>query len=255
MPLPEVYDPQRPAELEHVTEVFRHGASSRWSSPLARVALGGALLAGLWAAWRFTPLHEWLDADLVQRALEVRDVSWAPAVAVLLLVVGSVVMVPMTVLVLAVAAVLGPWRGFLCSLTGTFLGALLGYGLGRRLLHDLVQRAMGRRGAEIQKLLVGRSVLTVFALRLVPVAPFLVINLAAGSSRIRLRDFALGSLLAMVPGTLALSWLGDSLVAGWLRPSWTTILPVLLIALFFVLVGLATHRLMRRAPPLPEDGS
>jgi len=52
----------------------------------------------------------------------------------------------------------------------------------------------------------------VITLRVIPVAPFTVINLAAGASHIRFRDFALGSLLGMAPGILALTLFSDQVV-------------------------------------------
>jgi uncharacterized membrane protein YdjX (TVP38/TMEM64 family) len=45
------------------------------------------------------------------------------------------------------------------------------------------------------------------------VAPFSVINLVAGASHMGFRDFALGSLLGLMPGTLALTVFSDQ-VAG-----------------------------------------
>jgi uncharacterized membrane protein YdjX (TVP38/TMEM64 family) len=40
---------------------------------------------------------------------------------------------------------------------------------------------------------------------LLPVAPFTVTNLVAGASHIRFRDFALGTVIGMGPGILAIS--------------------------------------------------
>lgn len=66
-----------------------------------------------------------------------------------------------------------------------------------------VSRALGRQG-----------LLAVITLRIVPVAPFTVVNLAAGASHIRFRDFALGTLLGMIPGTLALAALSDQAMSA-----------------------------------------
>jgi phospholipase D1/2 len=41
--------------------------------------------------------------------------------------------------------------------------------------------------------------------RIVPVAPFAVINLFAGASHVSLRDFLIGTTLGMLPGVLALA--------------------------------------------------
>jgi uncharacterized membrane protein YdjX (TVP38/TMEM64 family) len=74
-------------------------------------------------------------------------------------------------------------------------------------------------------------------LRLLPIAPFTVVNLAAGASELRLRDFVLGSTLGMLPGILLLTAFGDRLGA-WLRQPDTVNLAILL-SLTFAVVLLA----------------
>jgi len=46
-------------------------------------------------------------------------------------------------------------------------------------------------------------------LRLIPIAPFTVINLLAGASRVKLRDFLLGTLIGMGPGTVLICFSVD----------------------------------------------
>ena len=57
-----------------------------------------------------------------------------------------------------------------------------------------------------------RGLATIITLRIVPVAPFNVINLVAGASHIRFRDFALGTLVGLMPGILAISLFADSVL-------------------------------------------
>jgi phospholipase D1/2 len=45
----------------------------------------------------------------------------------------------------------------------------------------------------------------IVAVRIVPVAPFAVINLFTGASHIRLRDYLIGTLLGMIPGAAGLT--------------------------------------------------
>jgi uncharacterized membrane protein YdjX (TVP38/TMEM64 family) len=55
-------------------------------------------------------------------------------------------------------------------------------------------------------------VLTIITLRIVPVAPFVVINLVAGASHISVRDFAIGTLVGLLPGLVAIALFADGLV-------------------------------------------
>jgi uncharacterized membrane protein YdjX (TVP38/TMEM64 family) len=83
-----------------------------------------------------------------------------------------------------------------------------GQGLGR----DLVRRYAGDRLNRVSKQLSKRGILTIMTLRIVPVAPFVVINLVAGASHIRFKDFALGTLIGLLPGLIAIAFFADGVV-------------------------------------------
>ena len=68
-----------------------------------------------------------------------------------------------------------------------------------------MRRYAGERLNSVSRKLSERGLLTIITLRIVPVAPFTVINLVAGASHIRLRDFALGTLVDLLPGVFAKS--------------------------------------------------
>jgi len=48
-------------------------------------------------------------------------------------------------------------------------------------------------------------------LRLMPIFPFFVINIAAGILNIKLRHFVLGTFFGIIPGSFIYSWAGSSL--------------------------------------------
>ena len=54
-----------------------------------------------------------------------------------------------------------------------------------------------------------KGLLAVTAVRLVPIAPFVVINVVAGAMRISLLNYVLGTLIGMLPGTLTATVFGD----------------------------------------------
>ena len=82
------------------------------------------------------------------------------------------------------------------------LSAAATYGLGVALGRDVVRRLAGTRANRLSERLGERGIVTVIVLRLLPIAPFTIVNLVAGASHIRLRDFMIGSVLGMVPGIL-----------------------------------------------------
>ena len=80
-----------------------------------------------------------------------------------------------------------------------------------------------------------------------PVAPFTVINLVAGASHIRFRDFALGTLLGMAPGVLALTVFSDQVVAAIASPEMIRFFSLLVLAVVIaVLTWWLSRWLLRR---------
>lgn len=84
------------------------------------------------------------------------------------------------------------------------------------------------------------------AVRVLPVAPFTVVNLVAGASHIRLRDFALGTVLGMAPGIAAVSVFADRLLAALHEPSTATLVGLAVVVAAIVAGAVAVRRWIRR---------
>src|SRR4029079_6850632 len=89
------------------------------------------------------------------------------------------------------AAALGPWMGFVSAAIGVLLSSSVLFGIGRVLGHARLQRLLGRRSSRIQSRIIGKGVVAVAMIRMVPIAPFSIVNVVAGASKLRLRDFLL----------------------------------------------------------------
>ena len=88
--------------------------------------------------------------------------------------------------------------------------------------------------------------------RIVPVAPFTVINLIAGASHIRFRDFVLGTLFGMTPGILGVTLLTDRVEAPLRSPDWSTLLTLVMVA---AMVFTAGYWLSRQLMKLAKNGN
>jgi uncharacterized membrane protein YdjX (TVP38/TMEM64 family) len=93
------------------------------------------------------------------------------------------------------------------------------FGIGHFVSGDTLKRLSGSRFHRISQRLANKGVLAVVALRLLPVAPFTIVNLVAGASHVQFGPFILGSLLGLTPGVLALSVFAGSLHSALLNPS------------------------------------
>jgi uncharacterized membrane protein YdjX (TVP38/TMEM64 family) len=136
---------------------------------------------------------------------------------VLVFPLASFAVAPVTLLIAVAGVIFGPYEGFAISIVGVGLAAAANYAVGAGLGRRFVRRVAGSRVNRVSRRLARQGILAMAALRLVPVAPFTVVNLVAGASHISFRDYLLGTLLGMAPGIAALSWFtgnAGSLVAG-----------------------------------------
>ena len=205
-------------------------------------------LMGIAFAWHFTGLAEVVTADRIRHFLaSARGDPWAPVLVLAAYLIAAVVAFPVNLLVLATAAVFGPWLGFAYSALGSFTSALLLYFVGAYLGKATLERLFGPKLRRVLDEVRKRGVLVVVAFRVVPVAPGTVVNLALGASGIRLGDFIIGSVVGMVPGLLLLSIMGDRIVALITDPTVGEVgLLVGCIAAYLALVFVAQLLLSRR---------
>lgn len=103
---------------------------------------------------------------------------------------------------LLAGALFGLLEGFLLVSFASTLGATLAMLSSRFLLRDWVQARFGRRFEGIDDGVRREGAFYLFALRLVPLFPFFLINLAMGLTRLPVRTFWWVSQLGMLPGTL-----------------------------------------------------
>jgi phospholipase D1/2 len=177
--------------------------------PLLKCLLFLVLLLGLSMAWRWTPISEWINFRTI--------VEWQNSVrahpAALLFVVGTylaggLVLFPVTILNVATVFTFGPIRGNAYGLAGWLASAALGYALGRAFKHKLFHRFAGPRIDRLLKQAAGHGFLAVLTMRLLPVAPFTLVNVFVGTTPIRFRDFIMASVIGRIPGMIVLTFAG-----------------------------------------------
>ncbi|MEK8090036.1 VTT domain-containing protein [Thermithiobacillus plumbiphilus] len=214
VPEADLLDPETPLVPEEVVKrVIPEELHSTGNRRLLQSAILLFALSALAAAWYWTPLGQWLNVrELVRLATSFADHPLAPAIVLATYVLGSLVMLPVSLLIVATAITFGPLWGFLYALTGSLLGAAVTFGVGHAIGRDALQRLGESRLKRLSQRLAKRGILAIALVRIVPVAPFSVVNLMAGASHIRLLDFMIGTLLGMAPGILAISAFGGSLM-------------------------------------------
>jgi uncharacterized membrane protein YdjX (TVP38/TMEM64 family) len=112
---------------------------------------------------------------------------------------------------LAAGLLFGPWLGGAASLVSATLGASIVFLVCRTAFGGTLAKRAGSGLAKIEAGIAKDAFSYLLVLRLVPAAPFFVVNIAAGLVRIPLATFVLASLIGMAPGSLVYSSLGASL--------------------------------------------
>ena len=218
-----VADPEAPIAADSFLEaVFGDGHRRRGS--VLKVAAAGVLLAALALAWRFTPLEQMAEPEAVRATLAsfVQN-PWAPLLMIATFVAAGLVAFPVTILIAATAAAFGPWPGLPYATAGVLISAMVTYAVGARLGKEALRNVLGPRLNRIRRRIARRGVIAVATIRLVPLAPFTVVNLVAGASAIRPMDYLVGTVLGMFPGLVVLSMLGHQVVRILSNPTWAEV--------------------------------
>ncbi len=117
------------------------------------------------------------------------------------------------ILSLAAGAIFGSVSGTVYANIAATIGATLAFLVTRYLLRDVVLNKFGSRLEGMNRELEERGFNYLLFLRLVPLFPFFLINLAAGLTRLPLRTFFLGTMIGIIPGGFVFVNAGASLAS------------------------------------------
>jgi uncharacterized membrane protein YdjX (TVP38/TMEM64 family) len=201
----------KPAPVRRLIAFITNMDAKAWRSVLVSFVLfGGVGMVFLLGA----PALGLTGNAGVERWLKLAQGPWALPAAVAAFAVLAFLGAPQVVLIAAAAVVFGPWTGSLYSWIGTFVSALIGFELGRAFGGGLI-RDLKSPGLERFMALIGKNgLMASLIIRLVPAAPFIVVNMAAGTARVRRADFALGTAIGILPKILLTAFAGGTVTAA-----------------------------------------
>jgi uncharacterized membrane protein YdjX (TVP38/TMEM64 family) len=117
------------------------------------------------------------------------------------LVIGLFLLPGATLLSVFSGAVFGLPVGPLLVSLGSTIGAVLAFFVARYILREWVEEKFGKRLAPINEGLCENDIHYILVLRLVPLFPFFLVNIAMGASPISWKVFMIGTLLGKLPAT------------------------------------------------------
>jgi len=151
--------------------------------------------------------------------------SLAPLLFIFLYTIGPVILFPGSLLTLAGGLAFGPLLGGLYVLIGSNLAANASFFLARFFGREVVEKITKGKAEKIQAFIQREGFYAVLLLRLNPVAPFTLLNYAAGLSPVKWFSYFIATLLGMIPGIFVYVFLGGNL--DWKRPSFWMALALL----------------------------
>lgn len=203
--------------------------------------LGVAAL--LTALWLTTPLRSLASVDTLSYwAEELKRWPATPLIVLAFYVIGGLVLLPISLTIAATGLVFGAWPGLAYAAIGTLASALATYGVGASIGHDRLNRLGGARVAALSRKAASKGLRSVIAIRIVPIAPFAVINAILGASHVRLRDYILGTCLGMAPGMLIKVFFADQLADAALASDEHTLWALAAAAVLIVVVGMLIRK-------------
>ncbi len=149
-------------------------------------------------------LEKWYESHAIQTI----------SVFMVLYIVQTTLSLPgATIFSLAAGALFGTLMGTVYAVCSATIGATFAFLVTRYIFRDAVNGKFGSRLQNINRELEREGFNYLLFLRLVPIFPFFLINLAAGLTGMRIRTFFFGTLLGIIPGALVYCNAGASLAS------------------------------------------
>lgn len=186
-----------------------------------------------------------IDREQLQLWLQQMGI-WAPIIYILLYTIGTLLILPSTPLNLTGGAIFGIWGGTLWTTLAAIIAAIVAFGFTRTVGRELIAQKLAGRWEAIDAEMRQGGLFYMFAIRLLPIIPYGLVNFAAGLTSLRFRDYLIGTILGTVPGVLPFVMMGSGLQ----ELSQGNVLPLMFaFTLTAMLVGGATWYRRRRQNP------
>lgn len=121
---------------------------------------------------------------------------------------------PQWALIAGVVIAFGPIIGGIYAWIATMFSASLDFWLGRWIGAERLRRYGGDLVNRIINIVRKNGLVTSFAVRFVPTGPFVLVNMAAGVSRMKFPSFFLGTALGIIPKIAIVALVGQGLISG-----------------------------------------
>ncbi|WP_349407336.1 TVP38/TMEM64 family protein [Pseudalkalibacillus sp. SCS-8] len=163
---------------------------------------------------------------------------FAPIFYVLVCAIRPFFFFPFLILTVTGGLVFGPILGIILTTVGGVIGASFSFIVARKYGDSLKMRKR-ERWRRLEKRIEQKGFQYILILRVFPFLNFDLVSYASGLSSVRFKPFFLGTLFGMLPGTIGLNLIGDSIVSG-------EYIRMLAFLAVFMIIGFLAYRLVRK---------
>src|SRR5450759_2976620 len=191
----------RPSSVNRTYEVIR------------LAILSGTVALALIVAWQLGYFELSRREHLIAIIRRAEGTAWAAPLYVTLYTLVVALGLPATPFSILGGALFGTAGGLILACTGAMIGTIAAHTLARSIGKGALHCLLGRHRL-LRKLRDRADVRTLIRLRVLPLAPFGVLDYVAGLAGVSLRTLLLATAIEIVPGTAAYTYAGDRFRAG-----------------------------------------
>ena len=166
-------------------------------------------ICGLSFIWRFTPLGGLLETEKILSSGRLfESIIWDCLAVIVVYTIGGLISFPIVVLIPATSTVFGVTAGFTYSLIALFVNATVLYFMGYYFNNQTFEILKDKKVGRVSQKLSEHSFMTIVILRLLPAAPYTLVNLLAGAFKIPFVKYTLGTIIGIAPSVLIMTLIG-----------------------------------------------
>ncbi|MFO0945393.1 MAG: TVP38/TMEM64 family protein [Planctomycetota bacterium] len=211
-----------------------------------------ALLGGAVYFFRFTERGRSVTSESLLAVI--RDFGpLAPLIYIGVYIVGTVVLLPGTVMSFTGAVLFGAYWGTLYTWIGAVIGSTLAYLVAKQLGRDFIDQTLGGRFDRLERRIRENGFMGLLVIRLIPFFPYNGVNFGCGLTSIRFSDYVLATAIGILPGTFVYQFLfanfGQRILNDGLRLEYLADPQLLLAVALFALFTMIGKALSSRLNP------
>lgn len=172
---------------------------------------------------------------------------WAVPITIVLFCGLAFIGAPQWMLITGTVLAFGVWEGGILSWVGSLVAAILGFWIGHVVGAERLRRLDAKLIRKLSAAVRKNGFMTSLVVRLVPTGPAILVNLAAGVSRMKFRHFVAGTSIGIIPKIVVVCLVSQGLISG-VSGSLMAVFFIGLAGLAILLSWVARKRLEARSP-------